>query len=132
MANFNKYENVCLHACSSVTGISIVDIVGNSKRKEVVMARALTCSVLEFCGFGKREISRITNTDVKGVSIYLEGHQNRMADKRYDRAYSKTIAFIHSYEEFSDEALSEKVSILYENIMELQGKYDHLKELLIN
>jgi hypothetical protein len=119
MAKFNKYENVCLHACSSVSGVSIVDVMGSSKKKEVVMARSLTCSVLKFCGFGIREISRITNTDAKGVSIYIEGHDNRMADVRYERNFTKAIQFINTYEEFSDEALSDKVQILYEIINKL-------------
>lgn len=131
MAKFNKYENVCLHACSSVSGVSIVDIMGSNKKKEVVMARSLTCSVLKDCGFGIREISRITNTYAKGVSIYTEGHDNRMADTRYERNFSKAVKFIQTYEEFSDEALSDKVQILYESFIDLRSKYDHLKQLLI-
>lgn len=131
MAKFNKYENVCLHACSSVTGTSIVDIMGSNKKKEVVMARALTCSVLKFCGFGIREISRITNTDAKGVSIYIETHDTKMSDTRYERNYNKAVSFINTYEEFSDEALTEKVQTLFESFIELRSKYDHLEQLLI-
>lgn len=130
MAKFNKYENVCLHACSSVTGVSIVDIMGTNKKQEAVMARALSCSVLKFCGFGIREISRITNTDPKGVSVYISGHDDRMDDVRYKRSYAKAVSFIHTYEEFSDEGLNDKVQILYENLMELNAKYDHLEQLL--
>lgn len=95
------------------------------------MARSLTCSVLKECGFGIREISRITNTDSKGVSVYIEGHDNRMDDSRYERNFTKAINFIRTYEEFSDEALSEKVQILYESFIDLRSKYDHLKQLLI-
>lgn len=131
MAKFNKYENVCLHACSSVTGVSIVDIMGSNKKQEAVMARALSCSVLKFCGFGIREISRITNTDPKGVSVYISGHDDRMEDVRYKRSYAKAVSFIHTYEEFSDEGLNDKVQIIYENLMELNAKYDHLEQLLI-
>lgn len=132
MANFNNHENVCLHACSSVTGVSMVDIVGSSKKKEVVMARALTCMVLAYYGYGIREISRITNTDVKGVSIYIEGHENRLADKRYARAFDKCIQFINQYEEFSDEAIKDKMDTLYEKYLTLEGRFEHLKELITN
>lgn len=130
MANFNKYENVCLHACASVTGVSIVDILGSKKNKEIVMARALTCSVLSYCGFGLREISRLTNTDVKGVSTYIESHDNKMSEKRYSRSYQKSVDFISDYEETSDESLQNKVNVLFEKYMTMQGQYEHLKELL--
>ena len=130
MANFNNHENVCLHACSSITNVSIVDIVGSSKKKEVVMARALSCMVLAYYGYGVREISRLTNTDVKGVSIYIEGHANRLADKRYSRAFEKCIQFISQYEEFSDESVKEKMDTLYNNYLALEGRVEHLKELI--
>ena len=132
MANFNNHENVCLHSCASVTSVSIAEIVGSAKRKEVVMARALTCSVLSYYGYGVREISRITNTDVKGVSVYLEGHDNRMADRRYARAFAKSVQFVNSYEEFSDEAMRDKVNVLYEKYLALEGRFEHLKELITN
>ena len=132
MANFSNQENVCLHSCSSATGVAIMLIVGSSKKKEVVMARALTCSVLSYYGYGVREISRITNTDVKGVSVYLEGHDNRMADKRYARAFANSVKFINQYEEFSDEAMRDKVNALYEKYLALEGRFEHLKELITN
>jgi len=130
MANFNNQENVILHACSSVTGKSILDIVGSKKTKDIVLARALTCAVMSYYGFGVREISRITNTDVKGVSVYVESHQNRMADNRYKRYYQKCIDFISNYEDFSSEAMADKLNTLYEKYLTLEGRYDHLKELI--
>jgi hypothetical protein len=130
MTNFNKLENVCLHACASATGINITDILGAKKDKETVMARALTCSVLGSWGFGIRQISRITNTDPKGVSVYLQGHDNRMANKRYFRAYGKSMEYIRDYENHSEESLTEKIDDIYSKYLELEGKYEHLKELL--
>lgn len=130
MANFNNQENVILHACSSVTGKSIVDIVGSKKTKDIVLARALTCAVLSYYGFGVREISRITNTDVKGVSVYIESHENRMADNRYKRYFTKCVDFITTYESFSTEAMADKLNTLYEKYLTLEGRYDHLKELI--
>jgi len=132
MANFNNQENVILHACASVTGKSIADIVGSKKTKDIVMARGLTCAILAYYGFGVREISRITNTDVKGVSIYVEGHQNRLADRRYEMYFQKCIEFIATYEDFSQEAIADKINTLYEKYLHLESRYDHLKELLIN
>ena len=130
MANFNNQENVILHACSSVTGKSLLDILGSKKTKDIVIARALTCSILSYYGFGVREISRITNTDVKGVSVYIEGHANRMADNRYKRYYTKCIDFITTYEDFSSEAVTDKIEKLYQKYIALEGRYEHLKELI--
>lgn len=96
------------------------------------MARALTCAVLAYYGFGVREISRATNTDVKGVSVYMEGHQNRLADRRYKNYFTKCIEFIATYEDYSQEAVKSRLDSLYEKYVALEGKYDHLKELLIN
>jgi hypothetical protein len=132
MANFNNQENVILHACASVTGKSIADIIGSKKTKDVVMARALTCATLAYYGFGVREISRITNTDVKGVSSYMDGHQDRLSDNRYKSYFLKCINFIATYEDFSSEAIADKINVLYKKYIELEGRYDHLKELLIN
>ena len=132
MANFSNQENVIIHACSSVTGKSIADIIGSKKTKDIVLARALTCAVLAHFGFGVREISRATNTDVKGVSIYIEGHQNRLADRRYKSYFTKCVEFIATYEDFSEEAIKVRLDSLYEKYVALESKYDHLKELLIN
>ena len=129
MANFNNQENVILHACSSITGKSIADIIGSKKTKDIVMARALTCAVLAYYGFGVREVSRITNTDVKGVSTYMDGHKKRLEDRRY---FQKCIEFIATYEDFSQEAINDKISSLYEKYLYLEGRYEHLRELLIN
>lgn len=132
MANFNNQENVILHACSSITGKSIADIIGSKKTKDIVMARALTCAVLAYYGFGVREVSRITNTDVKGVSTYMDGHKKRLEDRRYSRYFQKCIEFIATYEDFSQEAINDKISSLYEKYLYLEGRYEHLRELLIN
>jgi hypothetical protein len=132
MANFNNQENVIIHACASVTGKSIADIIGSKKTKDIVLARALTCAVLANFGFGVREISRATNTDVKGVSIYVEGHQNRLADNRYKRYYTQCVNFVATYEDFSAEAIADKIDRLYEKYVALESSYEHLKELLIN
>lgn len=130
MTNFNKLENVCLHACASASGINIIDILGTKKDKETVMARALTCTVLSNWGFGIRQISRITNTDPKGVSVYIQGNDNRMANKRYLRAYGKAMEYIRDYEKHSEESLQEKIDTIYSKYLDLEGKYEHLKELL--
>jgi hypothetical protein len=94
------------------------------------MARALTCTVLSNWGFGIRQISRITNTDPKGVSVYIQGNDNRMANKRYLRAYGKAMEYIRDYEKHSEESLQEKIDSIYSKYLDLEGKYNHLKELL--
>lgn len=130
MANFNNQENVILHACASVSGKSIADIVGSKKTKDIVLVRALSCAVLAYYGFGVREISRITNTDVKGVSSYMDGHKSRLADRRYEMYFQKCIDFIATYEDFSEEAITSKINTLYEKYVYLEGRYNHLKELI--
>lgn len=132
MTKFNRFENVCLHAAASITGVSLVDIVGSNKKKEIVLARSLACSILNHYGFGLREISRITNTDAKGVSVYLENHTERMRTSRYKRSFEECVEFIDQYEEFSNEAMSEKLNTLYEKYTILAGRYDHLKQLITN
>ena len=94
------------------------------------MARALSCAVLSYYGFGVREVSRITNTDVKGVSSYMDGHAKRLTDRRYEMYFQKCIEFIATYEDFSEEAIASKINTLYEKYMYLENRYNHLKELI--
>jgi hypothetical protein len=80
-------------------------------------------------GYGIREIGRLINLDPKGVKVYIESHDNRLADKRYTIKYNKVKSFVESYEQ-SNEVKLNAVLELKAEYLRLSEKYEHLKELL--
>lgn len=126
---FSRLDNVVLSAVSATAGVELVKILSSSKMKEVVLARSIVCVLLDEYGYGKREIGRIVNVDHKSVNIFIESHDNRMADRKYASAYNKSKRFVEDYES-SNETLEGKVNSLYTKYVELESKYEHIVELL--
>lgn len=126
---FSRLDNVVLSAVSATAGVELAKILSSSKMKEVVLARSLVCILLDEYGYGKREIGRIVNVDHKSVHIFIESHDNRMADRKYASAYHKSKRFVEDYES-SNENLEGKVNSLYTKYVELESKYEHIVQLL--
>jgi len=126
---FSRLDNVVLSAISATAGVDIVKILTSSKTKESVLARSVACKILSEYGYGTREIGRLLNTDHKGVHIFIESHDNRMADRKYAHTYNKSKKFVEDYES-SNENLERKLNSLYMKYLELDSKYEHLVDLL--
>lgn len=126
---FSRLDNVVLSAVSATAGVDMVKILTGSKVKESVMARSVACKILSEYGYGTREIGRLLNTDHKGVHIFVESHDNRMADKKYAHAYNKSKKFVEEYDS-SNENVEGKMNSLYLKYLDLESKYEHLVDLL--
>ena len=129
LENYKNLGDVVLLSSASACNVSVVDIISKSKSKEIAMARAIACFLLNELGFGTREISRLTSTDPKGVYTYIHSHYNRMADQRFKRAYGKAKKYSEDYYS-SDASLHDEVAKVKARYIELESKYEHIKELL--
>ena len=129
LMRYSSLENVIISGTSTITGVPIVDMMSNSKRKEIALAKSIVCAVLNDYGYGVREIGRLTNIDHKGVAIYIGSHDNRMADKKYLIKYNKVKSFVEGYES-SNEVSVNRLNEMISKIFYIEEKYDHLKELL--
>jgi len=129
LGNFKNLADVILLCSSSAAQVSTKEILSSKKTKEVTMARGIACRIMYDQGLHIREIARITDTDPKGVHTYIHSHDNRMADLRYERSYNRANEFMKSYFS-SDATLHGEVDTLKQMYIDLNGKYEHLKELL--
>lgn len=129
LVNYSSLENVIISGVSTISSVAIVDIMSNSKRKEVALAKSVACAVFNDYGYGVREIARLLNIDHKGVSVYIGSHDNRMADKKYLIKYNKVRAFVEGYES-SNEVSVNRLNEMALKVTAIEERYEHLKELL--
>lgn len=129
LTSYSNLENVILSGVSTITGVPIVEFTSPLKKKEVALAKAIACKVFNDYGYGIREIGRLTNIDGKGVNIYIESHDNRMADRKYSIKYNKVKAFVEGYES-SNEVTVNRLNEVIAKLMILEERYEHLKQLL--
>jgi hypothetical protein len=129
LGNFKNLADVILLCSASAGGVSTTDILSSKKTKEITIARGVAIAIMHEQGLSIREIARISDTDPKGVHTYVHSHDNRMADKRYSRVFNRANEFMKGYFS-SDTSLHGEVDKLKQMYVDLNGKYEHLKELL--
>ena len=129
LMSYSSLENVIISGTSTISGVAIADIMSNSKKKEVALAKGIACAVFNDYGYGVREIARLFSIDHKGVSVYIGSHDNRMADKKYTIKYKKVKAFVEGYEH-SNEVNVNRLNEMSAKVIAMQERYEHLKELL--
>lgn len=129
LVRYSSLENVIISGVSTISGVSIVDIMSNSKKKEVALAKSVACAIFNEYGYGVREIARLLNIDHKGVSVYIGSHDNRMADKKYLIKYTKVKAFVEGYESSNEVSLN-RLHEMAGKVIAIEERYEHLKELL--
>ena len=129
LTSYSNLENVIIAGTSTMTGVAISDMMSNSKKKEVALAKSIVSKVLTDYGYGVREAARLLNLDYKGVSVYVSSHDKRMQNRKYAIKYAKVLAFVENYE-FSNEVSLNKINEVSIKILAIEDKYEHLKELL--
>ena len=129
LTSYSNLENVIISGVSTITGVPMVDIMSNSKKKEVALAKAIVCTIFTEYGYGKREVGRLLNIDPKGIKIYVDTHPKRLEDRKYQIKYDKAKEFVESYEQSNEVSRNTLLSLRAE-ILELKSRYEHLKELL--
>jgi len=122
---------VVILSVAKATGVPTVKIVNADKAREATTARAICCVILKTYDFATREIGRLLNTDPKGVRRFLYMHEDNLEKKRYAKSYEMANEFVEGYYS-SNAGLQEKMNVLYTRQMDLESKYQHLKELLLN
>ena len=129
LMSYSSLENVIISGTSTISGVAITDIMSNSKKKEIALAKSIACAVFNDYGYGVREIARLLSIDHKGVSVYIGSHDNRMADKKYLIKYNKVKAFVEGYES-SNEVSVNRLNEISAKVITMEEKYEHLKQLL--
>ena len=129
LMRYSSLENVIISGVSTISGVAIVDIMSNSKKKEVALAKGIACAIFNDYGYGVREIGRLLNIDHKGVAVYIGSHDNRLADKKYSIKYTKAKSFVEGYES-SNEVNVNRLNEIAGKVITMEERYEHLKELL--
>ena len=129
LMRYSSLENVIISGVSTISGVAIADIMSNSKKKEVALAKGIACAIFNDYGYGVREIGRLLNIDHKGVAVYIGSHENRLADRKYLIKYNKAKSFVEGYES-SNEVNVNRLNEMASKVIAIEERYEHLKELL--
>ena len=54
LMSYSSLENVIISGTSTISGVAIVDIMSNSKKKEVALAKGIAFAVFNDYGYGVR------------------------------------------------------------------------------
>jgi hypothetical protein len=129
--NYNAFHNRALICVASALDVEMSDMISNSKRRDVANAKSIYCSIMLDRGYTKSEVARYLNADNRTVYHYIEAHQIRIKEQGYKTAYEKALVFLDEYaKDITD--YDHAINDLRKMVMELQRKYEHLKELLLN
>jgi len=131
LVSSNSLADVVILSVAKATGVPTVKIVNADKAREATTARGIACVILKSYDFATREIGRLLGVDPKGVRRFLYMHEENLGKKRYLKSFEMANEFVEGYYS-SNAALQEKFNTLYVRQMELESKYQHLKELLLN
>jgi hypothetical protein len=129
--NFNTLQSRILSCVSSACDVRISDIMSSTKRREAAIAKSIFCVMMVDNGFSKSETARCINADNKSVHYYLDSHSEKMSDNSYKSMYDKSLVLFENYaKDIID--YDHAINDLRKMVMDLQSKYEHIKELLIN
>jgi len=129
--NYNAFQNRALVCVCSALDVDMSDVTSNSKRRDVANAKSIYCAIMLERGYTKSEVARYLNADNRTVYHYIESHKLRISEDGYRTAYDKALVFLDTYaKDITD--YDHAINDLRKMVMELQRKYEHLKELLLN
>lgn len=120
-----------LQSVSSACGVSMEDIQGTSKQRNVANARRILCVVMSQNGIKGGEIARLLDCERSSVHSYISTHPKWMEDKLYKSLYEKASEYAESYTEVNND-LSGEVSQLKLKVRKLEDMVEHIKTLILN
>jgi DNA-binding CsgD family transcriptional regulator len=129
--NSSSYHTRLLKCICSACDVKISDVASASKRRDVANAKSIFCAIMIDNGYSKSETARHLNADHKSVYHYIGNHQDKMNDQSYKSLYDKSLVLFENYaKDITD--YDHAINDLRQMVMDLQRKYEHIKELLLN
>jgi len=127
-----QFENLVLDTVASrVAGIDKELILNGSKKREVVLARALCAALLYNHGIIVARIARLLNIHYKSASHLCLSHDNRMADFQYANLYGVLYSSVTS-EMQNPIDIASRLERAEAAIARTEQRINHLQELILN
>jgi len=129
--NSSHIDYIVLKSVSSACGINEEDICSANKSADVSRARAIFCIVMDELGFSNSEIQRMLGIEYRSVQRYISLKNERLENDVFKYCYEKSIDFVkNSNFDYSD--VFSKITSLELKVLDMEAKYQHLKQLLLN
>ena len=109
--------------------VHIDELLGGSKKKRVANTRSVVCVALRNEGYTYQAISDILDVDVSISHIYVNSHDNRMADRQYSSLYNRVVKSLESVG-VTDDDLRKEVKKLKVAVVQLKERLSHIYQLL--
>jgi len=129
--NYSSMHNRLIMCVASACDVPVYDIVSATKRRDAANAKSIFCVIMNDKGFSKNDVARYLNADHKSVHHYIKSHTEKMSDESYKVSYDKSLVFFENYaKDITD--YDHAINDLRKMVMDLNSKYEHIKQLLLN
>ena len=129
--NFDTMHNKVMLCVASACDVRVSDMVTSIKRRDIANAKSIFCTIMVDNGYSKSETAKCLNADNKTVHYYLDAHSHKMLESSYKNMYEKSLVLLENYaKDITD--YDHAINDLRKMVMDLQSKYEHIKELLLN
>lgn len=129
--NYSTLHNKVIMCVSSACDVPVSEMMTATKRRDVANAKGIFCVIMDEKGYAKNDIARYLGADHKSVYHYINAHSYKMSDESYSKCYDKSLVLLENYaKDITD--YDHAINDLRKMVMELQSKYEHIKQLLLN
>lgn len=131
LSSFDELSRSVIELSCEAGMVHIDELLGGSRKKEVLNVRSLVSVILRENGYTYQSISDILGVDLKVSHTYVMSHDNRMADKRYSALYNRVTNSLENVG-VTYEDLHKEVKILKVSVEKIKDQLNHIKKLLTN
>ena len=130
MANFDRHTSRVLEFTCAHSNLSLPELIGGSRKKNVVLARCAAATYLRNANYSLQLIADNLGVDVSIVHKYVHSHENRMADKFYSNLYLNIGKSMSTVEEIQDDSTEGQLEDLRVRLATLESRVKHLTTLI--
>lgn len=124
-------DYIVLKSVSIACGVEESDICSASKSAGSSRARGIFCIIMDELGFSNSEIQRMLGIEYRSVQRYISLKNERLENDVFKYCYEKSIDFVKNNNfDYSD--VFSKITSLELKVLDMESKYQHLKQLLLN
>ena len=129
--NYSTLHNKVIMCVSSACDVPVSEMMSATKRRDAANAKSIFCVIMHEKGYSKNDIARYLGADHKSVYYYINAHLEKMKEESYSNCYDKSLVLLDNYaKDITD--YDHAINDLRKMVMELQSKYEHIKQLLLN
>lgn len=129
--NSSHLDYIVLRCVASACGVSEEDISTSKKDADISRAKNIYCIIMSDLGFSHSEIQKMLGIEYRSVQRYVSMKSERLENDVFKYCYHKAIDFINN-NHFEYASVHSRLVNIELQLMDLESKYNHLKQLILN